>query len=34
VKSPDDVANAAKDGKAMLLVERKGGSMFVMLNKE
>jgi serine protease Do len=34
VKSPDDVANAAKDGKAMLLVERNGGSMFVMLNKE
>jgi serine protease Do len=34
VKSPEDVANAAKDGKAMLLVERKGGSMFVMLSRE
>lgn len=34
VKSPDDVANAAKDGKALLRVERKSGSFFTVLSKE
>jgi Do/DeqQ family serine protease len=34
VKSPDDVANAARDGKALLRVERKSGSFFTVLSKE
>jgi serine protease Do len=34
VKSPDDVASAARDGKALLRVERKSGSFFTVLSKE
>ncbi|HEY2736598.1 MAG TPA: PDZ domain-containing protein, partial [Polyangiales bacterium] len=34
VNSPQDVAKAAKDGKAMLLVERKAGSFFTVISKE
>jgi serine protease Do len=34
VKTPDDVAMAAKDGKAMLLVERKSNSFFTVITKE
>jgi S1-C subfamily serine protease len=34
VQSPSDIADAAKDGKVMLRVERKSGSFFTVLSKE